>query len=454
MSASPRKRSRAEPAEDTKAECPFEVKYESEDVKTKARKAAKRRKQAQQLGGAVGADADEDEIAKVQPSPFTPSGSFKNDENMDLRYWVEPRDKWMAMTRYNSFVLNSAKYFSEGFIYISNGMASPTNNQVKVDENGVRQRMPNEWVGRILEIRAADEHHVYARIYWMYWPEELPVQTKDDGKFVARAGRQPYHGVNELIASNHMDVINVVSVTAEAKVKQWFEENDDEIQDGLYWRQALDVRTLSLSSVHRTCKCKQPANPDKTLVACSQPNCSTWLHDECLKHDALMRTFAALGTDQPYIAPPPPPPPPAAAENGETDGSKLDQETGRPLSPPDNGVEVQQSIDAKPGASPEAEAAAKERLSTPRGSSARGGGGGQGTPTVGTITAAPGSLRKTKVPKRGKASAARPYEGLFEATLKVAENVVEIRDLRANVTGGVKVWTEPLVCLVCHTTIS
>ncbi|KAF3360274.1 hypothetical protein VdG1_01234 [Verticillium dahliae VDG1] len=305
MSASPRKRSRAEPAEDTKAECPFEVKYESEDVKTKARKAAKRRKQAQQLGGAVGADADEDEIAKVQPSPFTPSGSFKNDENMDLRYWVEPRDKWMAMTRYNSFVLNSAKYFSEGFIYISNGMASPTNNQVKVDENGVRQRMPNEWVGRILEIRAADEHHVYARIYWMYWPEELPVQTKDDGKFVARAGRQPYHGVNELIASNHMDVINVVSVTAEAKVKQWFEENDDEIQDGLYWRQALDVRTLSLS-----------------------------------------------------------------------------------------------------------------------------------------------------VPKRGKASAARPYEGLFEATLKVAENVVEIRDLRANVTGGVKVWTEPLVCLVCHTTIS
>ncbi|KAG7138001.1 Chromatin remodeling protein SHL like [Verticillium longisporum] len=449
MSASPRKRSRAEPAEDTKAECPFEVKYESEDIKTKARKAAKRRKQAQQLGGAGGADAEEDEIAKVQPSPFTPSGSFKNDENMDLRYWVEPRDKWMAMTRYNSFVLNSAKYFSEGFIYISNGMASPTNNQVKVDENGVRQRMPNEWVGRILEIRAADEHHVYARIYWMYWPEELPVQTKDDGKFVARAGRQPYHGVNELIASNHMDVINVVSVTAEAKVKQWFEENDDEIQDGLYWRQALDVRTLSLSSVHRTCKCKQPANPDKTLVACSQPNCSTWLHDECLKHDALMRTFAALGTDQPYIAPPPPPP--AAAENGETDGSKLDQKTGRPLSPPDNGVEVQQSIDAKPGASPEADAAAKERLSTPRGSAR---GGGQGTSTVGTITAAPGSLRKTKVPKRGKASAARPYEGLFEATLKVAENAVEIRDLRAHVTGGVKVWTEPLVCLVCHTTIS
>ncbi|KAM0278363.1 hypothetical protein ACHAQH_005183 [Verticillium albo-atrum] len=445
MSSSPRKRSRPDPAEDTKAECPFEVKYESEDTKTKARKAAKRRKQTQQLagggGGAGGAGAEDEEIAKVQHSPFTPSGTFKNDENLDLKYWVEPRDKWMAMTRYNSFVLNSAKYFSEGFIYISNGTASPTKNPVKVDENGVRQRMPHEWVGRILEIRAQDEHHVYARIYWMYWPEELPVQTKDDGKFVQRAGRQPYHGVNELIASNHMDVINVVSVTAEAKVKQWFEENDDEIQDGLYWRQALDVRTLSLSSVHRTCKCKQPANPDKTLVACSQTNCSTWLHDECLKHDALMRTFEALGTDKPHIMP---------VENGETDGNdKVDQETGRPLSPPDNGVEVQQSIDAKPGASPEQDVKL-ERLSTPRGGSAR---GAQGTPTVGTITAAPGSLRRTKTPKR-KVNGAKPYEGLFEATLKVAENVVEIRDLRHKVTGGAKVWTEPLVCLVCHTTIS
>ncbi|KAM0332124.1 hypothetical protein ACHAQA_002396 [Verticillium albo-atrum] len=449
MSSTSRKRSRAEPAEDTKAECPFEVKYESEDTKTKAQKAAKRRKQQLAAGVGAAADAEEDEIAKVQHSPFTPSGTFKNDENMDLRYWVEPRDKWLAMTRYNSFVLNSAKYFSEGFIYISNGTASPTKNPVKVDENGVRQRMPHEWVGRILEIRAQDEHHVYARIYWMYWPEELPVQTKDDGKFVARAGRQPYHGVNELIASNHMDVINVVSVTAEAKVKQWFEENDDEIQDGLYWRQALDVRTLSLSSVHRTCKCNQPANPDRTLVACSRSDCSTWLHDDCLKHDVLMKTFEALGKDKPYLKP-------TKVENGETEKEKVDQEAGRPLSPPDNGVEVQQSIDAKTEAAPEPEdeETKTESVSTPRGgSTASTRGFAQGTPTVGTITAAPGSVRKTKVAKR-KVNGAKPYEGLFEATLKVAENLVEITDLRDKVTGGAKVWTEPLVCLVCGTTIS
>jgi len=57
------------------------------------------------------------------------------------------------------------------------------------------------WVARILEIRASDEHHVYARVYWMYWPDELPPNTQDGRKTVQ--GRQSYHGKAELIASNH-----------------------------------------------------------------------------------------------------------------------------------------------------------------------------------------------------------------------------------------------------------
>jgi hypothetical protein len=35
----------------------------------------------------------------------------------------------------------------------------------------------------------------------MYWPDELPPGTIDRKKTVQ--GRQPYHGTNELIASNH-----------------------------------------------------------------------------------------------------------------------------------------------------------------------------------------------------------------------------------------------------------
>jgi hypothetical protein len=44
-----------------------------------------------------------------------------------------------------------------------------------------------------------------------------------------------------------VDIINVVSVTAPANVNHWIEENDDEIQEGLYWRQALHYPSLELS---------------------------------------------------------------------------------------------------------------------------------------------------------------------------------------------------------------
>ena len=64
-----------------------------------------------------------------------------------------------------------------------------------------RKRSDDDWVARILEIRASDEHHVYARVYWMYWPDEVPAGTHDGKKTVQ--GRQPYHGKLELIASNH-----------------------------------------------------------------------------------------------------------------------------------------------------------------------------------------------------------------------------------------------------------
>ena len=64
-----------------------------------------------------------------------------------------------------------------------------------------RKKSNDDWVARILEIRASDEHHVYARVCWMYWPDELPQGTHAGKKAVQ--GRQPYHGINELVASNH-----------------------------------------------------------------------------------------------------------------------------------------------------------------------------------------------------------------------------------------------------------
>ena len=92
MSTNSRKRSRPEAAEENKAECPFHVHYPGDKS---AKKGKKRRKQ----GG-----LEEEEMVKIQISPFAPTGKFRENQDMDRRYRIEPQDKWLSMTRYNSFV--------------------------------------------------------------------------------------------------------------------------------------------------------------------------------------------------------------------------------------------------------------------------------------------------------------------------------------------------------------
>jgi hypothetical protein len=58
-----------------------------------------------------------------------------------------------------------------------------------------------------------------------------------------------------------VDVINVVSITALATVNQWDEQNEEETQSALYWRQAIDVRTMELSVSSKPQACNEhPAN--------------------------------------------------------------------------------------------------------------------------------------------------------------------------------------------------
>lgn len=48
--------------------------------------------------------------------------------------------------------------------------------------------LDRNWVACILEIRAADEHHVFARVYWLYWPDELPPGTLEGKKSMLAIG--------------------------------------------------------------------------------------------------------------------------------------------------------------------------------------------------------------------------------------------------------------------------
>lgn len=91
------------------------------------------------------------------------------------------------------------------------------------------------WIARVLEIKAIDPEHVYLRVFWLYWPDELP------------DGAQPYHGKNELVASNHMEILDAMTVTGRAEVQHWREDDEEEVPSELFWRQTYDCQTHQLS---------------------------------------------------------------------------------------------------------------------------------------------------------------------------------------------------------------
>jgi hypothetical protein len=72
-----------------------------------------------------------------------------------------------------------------------------------------------------------------------------------------------------------------------------------------------------------------------------------------------------------------------------------------------------------------------------------------------SATDAKALLRRAKGRNKNDDTARKPYEGLFEATIKSSATspTIEITDLRENITDGQKKWTESLFCLVCGTEV-
>ena len=109
-----------------------------------------------------------------------------------------------------TLLVNGNKYFNDNYVHVANESTVERQQAASQQEGGgLAKRSEDDWVARILEIRASDEHHVYARVNWMYSPDELPPHTLDGRKNVQ--GRQSYHGQNELIASNHSTCLSFLS---------------------------------------------------------------------------------------------------------------------------------------------------------------------------------------------------------------------------------------------------
>ena len=86
----------------------------------------------------------------------------------------------------------------------------------------------NLWVAKVLEVRAKDNQHVYLRVFWLYWPDELP------------NGRQPYHGANEFIMSNAMDIVD--AMTDQQRFPIGISRKNMEIVDCGIMKSALSMR--------------------------------------------------------------------------------------------------------------------------------------------------------------------------------------------------------------------
>lgn len=102
------------------------------------------------------------------------------------------------------------------------------------------------WVCLVLEVRASDAQHVYLRVWWLYWPDELPSPSP--------GGRRAYHGKHELLMSNDMGIVDALTVAGRAKVTRWDEWQDDSDGEeggvslsGLYWRQWYNCVTQRIS---------------------------------------------------------------------------------------------------------------------------------------------------------------------------------------------------------------
>ncbi|KFY24515.1 hypothetical protein V491_02127 [Pseudogymnoascus sp. VKM F-3775] len=206
-------------------------------------------------------------------SPF--HGKDQRKGALDLRYNVESAI-WLGMQIYMECDVGGVCYRNNDYVHVR----PPDDNNSKF------------WVARILEMRAKDAYHIYAPIAWMYWPDQLV--NAHMGPEAPKSGGRWYHGKHEVIASNHLDVVDIASMAGHATVAQWFEDDDDNTHHGFYWRQTFNVMTGALSSIRKYCICDDYYNPDLILVACPNKKCQLWMHKECIAENSKATSYNAL----------------------------------------------------------------------------------------------------------------------------------------------------------------
>ncbi|KAL8651553.1 MAG: hypothetical protein Q9210_003184 [Variospora velana] len=160
---------------------------------------------------------------------------------------IQPESIWASLPKYRNCIIRGEKYSIHQYAIVSRSQPllkpfHPFDRDLQIP-----------CVARILEVRAADPKNVWLRLYWLYRPEEIP------------GGRREYHGKDELIISNHMEIVDALQVKRPVQVRRWkeeekAEEEEEEAEDdgghlpaaetreeALYFRQTYDFVTREVS---------------------------------------------------------------------------------------------------------------------------------------------------------------------------------------------------------------
>ncbi|PBP22668.1 hypothetical protein BUE80_DR006601 [Diplocarpon rosae] len=260
-----RSRGSATPA-DTCLIMPFQVEY---PVAITTRKPASKEK-------------ERTDSAEWQVSPFNVKGA-KEEGELDQYYAVTPHEEWESMRTYSNFVIQGEVYRNNQLVFVR-GPDTPKDR----DTEG---RPKDFWVARILQVRAKNAQHVYALVAWMYWPEEIAPPAQRAADQVNKAsGKRTYHGKREMVASNYMEVLDVLTFAGRAEVPYW-DEDDEHPPETLYRRQTYNRLTEGLSSLKQRCTCNGYYNPDVDMMICDNPQCKIYFHRNHLVDDILKKVY-------------------------------------------------------------------------------------------------------------------------------------------------------------------
>ena len=173
------------------------------------------------------------------------------------------------------------------FAYFAKNVVEPrklSEDEILASKDPLKDERENNYLAMVAEARAEERTNVYLRVMYAYWPEELP------------EGRQPYHGMKEVVMSNHMDIKDALTIVGKVEVVNL--DSSVESVDSIYWRQTLDLSKYPpgkgkppgvLSKLEKHCRCRQPINPDHTIYICRY--CLFSSHDHCLIDDILGKAW-------------------------------------------------------------------------------------------------------------------------------------------------------------------